>query len=467
MEAYAKPIRALAEAMQWFVRATEVKALHALVETDLAKAALTLIAAQELQPANRAPFFVLEDAYARDDEGWGLRVDRMRAHHDARRKAVEKDGGELGALPPRPETGTPARDFIEQIEQLLATKLEWNEGLVVVLAPTRVDDEAGWEASVEQLVSAPRLADVRWVLVDLERATMGAWLDAMGTRAMRVVVAVDAAAAQAELGGMLDAMEAAPEGVSGPARTGAAWPRGVTPPPRPEYPVTNREELDRALAAAGVVVPEAARVGPALGLKVLRASQAMRQRRDADAVRFQREARDLCLAHGMMRDATVMELILGSFVAGMERRGEAIEVYRQAIARADEHGFAELSVQALMAMAALQLVDRRRDAACETYVAAAHKAAEADVKLLAIEGWRMAGQLRLDAGDHTGATTFWRRALALADEAPPAEAKASGAAETAAALAAVYRAQGMEAQARALDDKVTALTADAPPQATA
>ena len=70
--------------------------------------------------------------------------------------------------------------------------------------------------------------------------------------------------------------------------------------------------------------------------------------------------------------------------------------------------------------------------------------------------------LLLEARDEAGATACWRHALALSDEAPPPEAKASSAAEVAAALAALCRAQGLDAQARALDAKAAELLAETP-----
>lgn len=464
MESYAAPVRELAESLKWFVRAREVRCLHATVETDLRKAALTLVAAQEMHPENRAPFFVLEEPFTRADEGWSARVERLRAHHETRRAAFEKEGVTLAALPAQSLTEGPA-GFAAQLQQLLATKVEWNEGLVIALAPTQVDDPARWSALVEQLVKAPALGEVRWVAIDLDTATLGAWVDDLGPRAMRVRSAVDAAAAQREFGRMLDAIEGAPENVSGPARTGAAWPKGVVPPSRPEYPLASPAELEAVLAAAGVTVPAAAKLAPALAVKVLRASQAMRQRRDDEAIRFQREARDLCFAHGMERDGVVMELILASFLVPMERRREAIDVYRQAASRAEARAFGDLSAQAHLAMGALHLLDRRRDDAYVAYHTAATRAEEADLKILAIEAWRMAGETRADVSDTAGATACWQRALAVADAAEPPEAKASSAGEVAARLAAACRAQGLDAQARSLDARAEALLADQAPTA--
>jgi hypothetical protein len=459
MESYAAPIRLLAEDLKWFVRATEVRCLHVTAETDLRKAVLTLTAAQEMHPANKAPFFVLEEPFVDADDGWSARVDRLRAHHVERQRAFAKEAIALEDLAPRPTREAPIADFVDQLTQLHATRAPLNEGLVVVLAPTQVHDPIAWSAAVEALVMAPALGDVRWIIVDMESPTLGAWLDALGTRAMRAHCAVDAAAAQREFGKMLDTIEAVPEGVSGPARTGAAWPQGITPPSRAEYPVATPAELEARLASEGVSMPAMAKLGQTLGLKVLRASQAMRQRRDADALRLQREARDLCLEHDMVRDAVVMEMILASFLVPMERRSEAIELYVQAATRADERNLGALSAQAHLGRAALLVLERRREEAIAAYQLAAERAEGADQKMLAIEAWRMAGQLRLDMRDERGATACWQRALSMADAAPLPEAKASSAGEVAAALAVVCRAQGLEAQAAMLDEKARLLLA--------
>jgi tetratricopeptide (TPR) repeat protein len=464
MESYAAPIRALAEEFKWFVRAKEVRCFHITTETDLRKAVVTMAAAQEMHPENRAPFFLLEDAFVSEDDGWSLRVDRVRAHHGERQKAFAKDKVVLADLEARPETGTTVGDFAQQLVQVLNTRVEWNDGLVVILAPTQVSDAVTWSAAVEALVAAPALSAVRWMMIDLESPTLGPWVEALGVAAMRTRCAVDAGAAQKEFGDMLDTMEAVPEGVSGPARMGAAWPKGVVPPSRVEYPVVTQAELEATLAQAGVAVPAAAKVGQTLGLKVLRASQAMRQRRDADAVRLQREARDLCLENGLIRDGVVMELILASFLVAMERRDEALSMYTQSIARADERSFVDLSAQGHMAMASLYALARRRDDAYNSYYLAAQKAQEADLKILAIEGWRMAGQIRFEAHDHEGAAKLWRHALAVVEEAPLPEAKASSAAEVATSLAALCRSQGLDAQARVLDAKAAELLVEKTPE---
>jgi hypothetical protein len=76
---------------------------------------------------------------------------------------------------------------------------------------------------------------------------------------------------------------------------------------------------------------------------------------------------------------------------------------------------------------------------------------------LAIEAWRLAGQLALDAGLETSAVECWKKALALADPLDPALAKVTGAPQTALALAARCRRHGLNAQAKALEERAFGL----------
>src|SRR5581483_10191630 len=123
------------------------------------------------------------------------------------------------------------------------------------------------------------------------------------------------------------------------------------------------------------------------------------------------------------------------------------------IARA--RGLGELAAQTELALGMIEVVARAPERAAAHYAAAGRLAEEAKVDVLAIEAWRMAGQLALEMGSRLEmpAIDCWKRALAIAGALDPKMAQATSAAEIARALAGVYRRRGLPAQARAMDQR--------------
>lgn len=451
MDSFAKPLRALAEDAAWFAREKALRLLHVVTSNDLRTAVLDVVMGQEFHADNHSPFLRLEDAYRAESRGWEERALRVREQHMARREAMAKEGHDLPLLPPPPaEQGEPLTDFAVLLRQVVEARCTPLQGLVVVLAPTRLEDDREWQRELRLLLDAPRLADVRWVVVELDRSSLGPIVEALGPRALSNTCQVDEGALQEELARMLDAAGGASPEAPGPAQAGAAWPRGVVPPPRKGKPNPSPAQVEAALREAGVSPGLAGEGGRQLRQKLLLAAQALRQRK-VEAIRLQREARNLCLQAGLSRESVLMELMLASYLTHLGQPANALEQYETAFLRAQQEKLPQLAAQAQFAIGALHFLAKKPELAATAYVRGAECARAADVALLAIEGYRLAGQVLADLGRESLATQAWRSALAVAEKAPAEEAKASSGAETARALAALCRKHGLTAQALSLE----------------
>jgi tetratricopeptide (TPR) repeat protein len=453
MDSFAKPLRALAEDAAWFVREKRLRLLHVVTSGDLRDSVLDVVMGQEFHADNHSPFLRLEDAYSPESRGWEDRALRVREQHAARREAMAKEGQDLPPLPPpSAEKGDALTAFAVLLRQVADARCAPLEGLVVVLAPTRMEDPREWQRELRVLVEAPKLADVRWVVVELDRSSLGPMVEALGAKALSNTCQVDENALQAELARMLDGAGGASSQAPGPAQAGAAWPRGVVPPPRKGKPTPSPAQVEAALKEAGIAPGIAGESGRQLRQKVLLAAQALRQKK-VEAIQLQREARDLCLKAGLIRESVLMELILASYLAHLGQPAKALEQYEAAFVRAQQEQLPQLAAQAQLAIGALHFLARKPELAAAAYLRGAECAKAADVALLAIEGYRLAGQAWADLGKGSLATQAWRSALAVAEKAPQEEVKASSAAETARALAALCRKHGLAAQAQSLEEQ--------------
>lgn len=158
-----------------------------------------------------------------------------------------------------------------------------------------------------------------------------------------------------------------------------------------------------------------------------------------------------------------MALVLGGYGLQAGHAAAAAEIFRDARDRATAQSLPELAAQAELARASALLVGKQTDAAAVVYADAGALAESAGVALLAIEAYRMAGQLLLSHGREPQAVATWRRALAVADAAPPEQQEGSSASDVARALAVVCRRHGLQEQARALDEQAASYEAPPPP----
>jgi tetratricopeptide (TPR) repeat protein len=448
MESLATPLRALAEEAAWFARDHEVRLLHVVTAVDLRDAVLKILMGQEFHADNRSPFVSLEDGFTLASTGWTERAARLREQHEARIATMAKANTPLPPLPPAPAAGDALTSFAMQARQIAGAVGPPLKGLVIVLAPTRVEDAVAWSAAVTGLVTAKGLGDVRFIVVDLDKPTVADLVKSLGRGAMVVTAIPDEAEVDRDVAGMLDRAAAATLGAPGFAQIGAAWPRAVMPPPRPGQTMVPDGEIKAAMIAAGISPAISPGEGQKLRLLILRAAQALKAGRGTDAVFLQREARDYCDQIGLPKEAITMELVLGAYLVQLGHRPLAIQTYEKAGQRAEEMGMLKEAAQAHLAAGALHGVDKRPDQASLAYARAGALARRAGVPILAIECYRLSGHYCADMPVKVKA---WRLALEVASELEANDVKASSAAETARALAVVLRKAGLLPQAAEMD----------------
>lgn len=450
MQSVSTPLHRLHEDGSWFARAQELRLWLVRCDESLRGTTLSLIPKLEFHADNHSPWPVLADAHTTADDGWALRANRLVADWSRRVEAFNKEGISQGTVE-LPDGRAALELFIRAAQDVLAAMRAPLAGLVVVLAPGVVERPEALESALTGLLGHRELMKIRWVLVlDVDATVPRALVDALGEeRALVTECAIDRVEQRRELAAML-----AP---GDPARFGVAYPVGVTAPPRvddpPALPVAQR---DAALRAAGVD-PQLLDRGPELRAEVIGAALAMAEGRGAVALQHQRRARDLCERLGLVEMTIITRIILASYLSGLDQRQEAKRELQTAIAAARTHGQARAESQAHLALGLLHNLDRDQPSAIRAYMDAARAAEAGDEPLLAIEGWRMAGQLAAQSQHGQQAEQAFREALRVASEAEPQVASGSSAAEAARQLAALYSRRGMTAQAESLHAQADAL----------
>jgi tetratricopeptide (TPR) repeat protein len=449
MDTITRPLSDVAEAMQGFVRQKDVRLLHVVTTGPLRLAVLEHIAAAEHLDANRCPFFVLEAPCEGEDNGWTARIEELRDDVEELGELLARGEEGISLAPARAtsvdaRTKTPSGRFGSELRAFVERLRAPLEGVVLVLAPLWVRAPKPWLEALAVLVRQACLAGVRWVIVDLDDAVSAPLAEELGRRARQVDARVDVATARAETDEMLSAIGALPSGATGARLCGAAGPVELPPPRKNEAPAP-MQTADFSAAFADVGFAHR------LHALMLGAARAMRDGNAPEAERQQREGQTLCLDAGLVRESVVMELVLGGYVLQGGAQKHALDVFRQARQRAETAGFAELTVQAQLAVGASLLAQRHTAEAAAAYAEAGRLGAALGSPVLAIEGYRIAGQLLAAGGNAELASAAWRRALDIADGATALDRKASSAADVARALAALCRTHRLLAHATALE----------------
>lgn len=460
MRAVEQALEELEERARWFARAKEVRLFHVATSGDLFALALDVLVAQAAHPDNRAPFVVLDEPYELRDDGWRARAESVVRQHAAARETLAKDG----VLVPEPVRAAASDTGLATFATALrSVSLTWPQplsGLVVILAPARIEKPAALEQELSFLVAASALADVRWVLLEATdaRFTLATQLGAAGSTA-RCVASLDAR--REDLAAHIDALGAATIGGASWARAGAAWPRGVSPPApeRPKLVGPATEVIDPMTHHTGAMPLVGEKGWQLLELAVLRATLAFSEGRHAQAVQLQALAKDLCARSHFFREAALMEMILGTYRAAAKQTDQAIATYESARDHAVKERWHELAAQAELAIGALLVQRERLPDAAAAYTRAARIAREHDATPLAVEALRMAGHVAADAGLLEQATRTWLDAIALVEDAPPTDASRTSAPEAARALAALCRKHGLTQQAVGLESRAAELEA--------
>jgi Flp pilus assembly protein TadD len=334
-------------------------------------------------------------------------------------------------------------------------------GSVILLAPGAVPSPAEWRRAVRQLIAAPTLAAIRWIIVDCSGHDAGPFGAGLPLVCEHLDATPDPRAELGLLGELIAGMKTAPDGAGGQRLAGLAGPDEAPPLRRGEAapdPSAAREQL----SGNGLEGVADTRRMQRLRIATLEAAHAFGEGQPSIGIRHQTAARDLCLDAGLAELAVVLELSLGAHLLQADVPAQALDVIEQATDRAREAQAWQLVVQALMARGgALLSLGRRRDAATAYRQAAELAGQRAEVSaLLAIECWRTCGQLLLGMGEEQLAVRALRRALELADETPAVERIGSSAPVAARDLAALYEKRGLSVQARSLLDQAQAWEED-------
>jgi tetratricopeptide (TPR) repeat protein len=241
-----------------------------------------------------------------------------------------------------------------------------------------------------------------------------------------------------------------------------AGPREAPPPRIGRPPPLTVEQQTRVMAdldlPAAYAQPD---VMQRIRLAVMQAAEAMGDGRPADAVRLQREGRDLALAARLVREPVLFEIMMGAYALQGGAPDHALGAFDAAARRAEERQLPELGAQALLAKGGAFLALKNPQQAAVAY-AEAGRVAGPKAPALAIEGYRMSGTLLASLRHEQQAIAVWQRALEIADGIPPKDRQGTTAPEVARALAAVCRKHGLRAQADALETQAADL--EAPPE---
>lgn len=442
----------------WFVRAREIRLWVVRVSSDIRKATLQVVNGLEFLPDNRSAWVVLPDAHNTKDPGWQVRANRLIAHWAERRKAFleneaiempEAQIKQLGGMDrPRFRQSWPVSPMRDTCAALITALRPPLDGFVIVLAPASVSDLKTMSSEIAVLVNDPALTACRWVwILDADNP----WpeiLGGFGDYSLRSECIPNPDQQKKDFAAML----AAP-----PLMIGRAGPRGVTAPRRiNEPPPMPPEERAAALRESGIN-PEYCEKAPELQRLILGAAVAMKNGECAEAVSLQRTAGDLAFSLDLFDMAVLCRVALSSYLTAAGRREEALMVLQSASELAHEHGFALQEAQAHLGIGLLLALAKRYEDSAYAYRACARCAETAKVPILAIEAWRMAGQVSLQIRDDKKACWCFREAIRIAEASEVETVKDSTASESARKLAEICDRLGMPEQAKSLRAEAEAM----------
>jgi tetratricopeptide (TPR) repeat protein len=464
VQPFTQPIDRLREAVRWFVAAPELRLLHVVASPELRVAALQTIASSQSSEYNRSVYVFSQTPAAGAPADWEARAAEV---DDDMASARESAAAATPAvvIPSPPPMNPPASGLsrfaatLRGHSSVLRAPLA---GMIAILAPPAVVDPATWVADLRQLVQSPALDRVRFIVVEPEPGPARAVADELGRAADHVDARVDPAASTSLTRAMLAGIESAPKGAD-PARiAGMAGPKEA-PPPRVDRtlpsPETAAEELSSVGVAPGLGDPDAMQ---ALRVKLMSASLAQQEGRKDDAIRAQREARDLAERAGLARESILLDLMLGAHLVQAGGYATALQTFDRVIERARTASMPQLEAQALMAKGGVLLVQQRPHDAAAVYTSGARVAEAANARPFAIECFRMVGQILASLGNEAEAGTAFHRALAVAKSGEPLDRATSSAPVAARDLAAIYRKSGLTAQAASLEAEAEKWQAEVP-----
>jgi len=453
VESIAKPLRQLQEETSWFARATELRLLWVTTPGSMRSAALASIGRVEYHADNRSPFVLLEAPYSGPDAGAEARREQFVERFSSQAQRLRDAGVDVGPFPfspgqrERSELSAWAR-WARDLALACAALRPPVRGLVVVLAPLRVDDAPAFVAQLRALVAEATLQDVRWTVVESDTRHLAPLLEELGdTLGLSVDASMDEATQQQDLAALAgptpeQQVPAALPHPWGPWSSAGAMPNAV-PPIRAQE---RRPPSDEQLLSSGLEPAYLKGGGRELQRLMLQGALAQRQGRAADAIELQRRTAELCGRLKLHREQVIHLLVLGGYQLAASQPEQARSAYHAAAQLAAERQLSLQHAQAELGLGMLDALEQKPEAA-QHYAAAGLLAEQAEVPALALECWRMAGQAASEGPATSRAVECWQRALALAEALAPEAARATSAAVVARLLANVFAARGQTAAA--------------------
>ena len=451
MRAVERSLESLYEATDSFVVTGGERVLHVVSSLALRLPVLQVLASFEYHPASAGPWFFAE---ATDDPlGWDARAEEVelqwlpRTDEDAdpafppliaeRAAAPAGQTAELAGLP----------RFVERLQAASASLPDAFDELVLVLAPARVRDPERWVAELRALLLRTTLTSLRFVVVDVGNpVSTPAFTD---FHALVADVRLDRSEVAAEHRTRIEAAVAAFQSAASsrtapdrmaPRPTGAG--PDVLPPSRPDQPVATARGAEAAWRDAGVsegLMPGGP--GHAAYVFALRAGLAVLDERPGDAAVLQEQACDRLDAAGLFAEAgslALMQALYFQRAGALDRAGHILET---TLERAENMDEPLLAAKAQMILAGLRSAAGDHEAAASCWSRAAGYATLAGLSSLAVEAWRVAGQIFYGLGRSTEAQDAYENAIASV-ETDRDEAPYTSAPEAALALASLLYEQG-------------------------
>ncbi len=466
MESLSVPLEVLHEDASWFTRATELRLLRVGTTVSLRDAVDHVVLGQLHHADNQSLYFAFDDPARPDHGDWDARCDRFVAAWEEQRAGYATQFT-LGGLGPTIELAGRLR-FAALLRAAAGAISRPISSLVMVMRPVRIEAPERWVDAMLELMTDPTLGAIRWVCIDLDHDHSAPLVHALGPeRALDCTCRVDEGAQRDDLRTLIDGAKRASDASNLPPTPGAAGvvasaPAGVgagvmlrgagpnvMPPPR----VDAREPPSDALLREAGIEPRYCKGGAALlEVALLEAALAQREGRAADCIEHQTRAVGLCAEMGLSLERVLNLIVLGGYFLAAQRSDEAQRCYESAVELAERESLFMQRAQGLLALGMLHVLCRRPEPAVGCYRQAAELAESIEQPALALEAWRMAGQVASDHRAEDQAAIAWLRGLELAGKLAPESTPPTSASELALLLAAHYRGQGSEQQARALED---------------
>lgn len=474
-----KAMRPLRDDAAWFARAREVKCWYIATTANLGKAVMKLVIAQECHADNKSLFFAFEEPFMADKEGWLSRSSRLRADFAAKQKGLSEAG--IGVRPlgpaaePRPGVSE-VGEFTEVLQEVVGALADPLVGVVVVLAPTRIESAESVMLRLRTLMQSPLLRQVRWVVVERDTQDLRGVTEGLPEpQHMESECIADPGELKkdwAALAGPVPSAELPPLAVPAvgawatpavaipdgsvpevaapkfkPWKAPGAGPDVVAPVRKREVPAATDEQL-RAMGMSPLFVNGG---GDLLNALMMHSALALGEGRHGDAVRMQTQAADLCARMEMPREQILNTMVLGSYLLATGQLDQARVAYERALALAEQNQATDQAANAHLALGTMAAKNGQPQVAMGHYSAAAQLASKANNPVLAVECWRIAGRLAYDHQAPDAAFDAWNRGVEVANGLAPEVAQKTSAAEVARGLAAIHRDRGAEAEARQLE----------------